>query len=186
MAMIAVKVPTETSRLISKISEALPGDSQAASEMHVTIIHLGDDVPISQLAKVMEACHTVTSKISPFVMTVDSIDSFEPGDNGGVPVILPVQSQELHELEQKLKQEFDSAGISYSNKYPEFKPHVTLSYVPGMKAVGPLPAPISWGAFEMMIYGADSGDGRVLVTLPFGLPNMQIKLQKIAARVARS
>jgi 2'-5' RNA ligase len=150
--------------------------------MHVTVIFLGDDVPMQQLASAMVACHAVTSKTAPFTLTVSDISSFEPGGNG-TPVIMPVQSPELMTLEQELKAEFDRAGIPYSTKWPEFKPHVTLSYVPGMKASGPLPVPVSWGAFDLTIYGANHGDG-MSVVLPFELPNIEVKMQKIAAKIA--
>jgi len=183
MAMIALRVPYETARLLGSIAGALPGDSQAASDMHVTVAFLGDDVSVQQLASAMVACHAITSKTAPFMLTVSEISSFEPGENG-TPVIMPIQSPELHTLEQALKAELDKAGVPYGKKWPEFKPHVTLSYIPGMKASGPLPAPLSWGTFDLTIYGANSGDGQMLVVLPFELPNIEVKMQKIAAKIA--
>lgn len=184
MAMIALRVPTETARLMERISGVLPGDSQAASDMHITIAYLGDKTPMEQIAKAMLACHSVASKTAPFMLTVDSMDSFEPGDDG-TPIILPVKSEELHSLEKAIKEELDRFGVGYSKKWPEFKPHVTMSYIKGMRAAGPLSVPISWGAFDMTIYGADRGDGRVSIVLPFILPNTHIKLQRIAAKIAR-
>lgn len=183
MAMIALKVPAEAARLLGAVAGHLPGDSQTASDMHVTVLYLGDDVPMQQLAQTMAACHVVTSKTPPFVLTVNSIDSFDPGEDG-TPVIMPVSSPELMSLEQALKAELDSAGVQYSKKFPEYKPHVTLSYIPGMKASGPLPTPISWGAFDLTIYGANRGDGRATIILPFAPQNFQVQMEKIAAKVA--
>lgn len=183
--MIALRVPQEVGRLLAQMSGALPGDVQAASEMHVTVVYLGDGASMEQLAAAMVACHKVTRRTSPFTLTCSEVASFDPGHHG-TPVILPVQSPELMQLERDLKEELDLSGVSYSAKWPEFKPHVTLSYMPGAKTAGPLPAPVSWGAFDLTIYGADRGDGRVSIALPFVLQNFQLQLEKIAAKLSRS
>lgn len=183
MAMVAIRVPAEAARLLSAVAGALPGDSQAASEMHVTLLYLGDDVPMEQLARVMVACYAVTRKTAPFTMTVSEVASFDPGGNG-TPVILPVQSPELHELQGNLRQELDRSGVDYDKKWPEYKPHVTLSYVPNMKAAGPMASPISWGAFDLTIYGANRGDGRATIILPFAPQSFQVQMEKIASKIA--
>lgn len=183
MAMIAIRIPQETARLLEKMAKCIPGNSQAASDMHVTVLYLGDDVPIDVIAKAMTACHAVTSTTAPFTMSVDRIDSFEPGTNG-TPVIMPVTSNELQTLHQNLKAELDRQGVFYDKKWPEFKPHVTLSYVDGMKGSGYLPKPLSWGVFELTVYGANKGEG-VSAVLPFELSSTELKLQKIASRITR-
>lgn len=182
MAMIALRVPNDTARMLEKLAGSVNGDSQTASEMHVTLIYLGDDVSIETLSKVMLACNSVTSRTTPFSLSVDKIDSFEPGKNG-TPVILPIVSNELHALHEAISEALDAAGIEYSKKWPEFKPHVTLSYVNGMKGSGFFPSPITWGAFELSIYGDNHGDGGVSITMPFELPSIELKMQTIAARM---
>jgi 2'-5' RNA ligase len=184
MAMVAIRVPQETGHLLENMSNCIPGDSQTASDMHVTVAFLGDDVPISSLAAAMTACHAVTSRTSPFVLTVDSIESFEPGKDG-TPIIMPVKSEELHALEQAVKAEMDRIGVFYDKKWPEFKPHVTLSYVKGMRGAGALPAPLSWGAFGLTVYGGNHGNEGVSIELPFELPSMQLKMNAIASRIAK-
>lgn len=182
MAMIAIRVPHDTARMLEKLAGSVSGDSQTASEMHVTLIYLGDDVSIGTLSKVMLACNSVTSKTTPFSLSVDKIDSFEPGKNG-TPVILPIVSNELHALHKAVSEALDAAEVEYSKKWPEFKPHVTLSYVDGMKGSGFFPSPITWGAFELSIYGDNHGDGGISIAMPFELPSIELKMQTIAARI---
>lgn len=182
MAMIAIRVPKDTAKLMEKMAEAIPGDSQTASDMHITLVYLGDGVTVDTLSKVMLACHGVTSKTPPFSLEVNRIESFEPGEKG-TPIILPVVSNDLHDLQRAVREALDVAGIDYSKKWPEFKPHVTLSYVKGMRGSGPLPSAIKWGAFELTVYGADHGNGGVSVVMPFEMQNMELRLQKIAMRI---
>lgn len=183
MAMIALRVPHDTARMLEKLAGSMSGDSQTASEMHVTLVYLGDNVSVGTLSRVMLACSYVTSRTTPFSLSVGKIDSFEPGKNG-TPVILPVTSNELHALHKAVSEALDTVGIEYSKKWPEFKPHVTLSYVDGMKGSGFFPSPITWGAFELSIYGDNHGDGGISIAMPFELPNIKLKMQTIAAKIA--
>jgi 2'-5' RNA ligase len=180
MAMIALRVPQETSRLLEQIASCFPGENQTASDMHITVVCLNGDLTIDVLSKVMAACHTVTSKTAPFIVNVNRIDSFD--SNSKTPIILPVESNELHQLNESIKQELDNQGIDYDKKY--YKPHVTLSYIDKLKGSGPLSTPISWGVYEIEIYGGNKGNEGVSIKLPLNIPNTQIKLDKIATKIA--
>lgn len=184
MAMIAIRVPEETAKMLEQMAASIPGDNQSTSDMHITLVSLGDGIPVETLAKAMEACHSVTSKTSPFSLEVREISSFDPGNNG-TPIILPVESKELIELQSKILEALNEFGVEYSKKWPEFKPHVTLSYVEGMKGEVSLPHPIRWGAFEVEIFGADHGSGGMSITLPLEMPNTELKLRKIAASIIK-
>lgn len=182
MAMIALRVPQDAARLLNRIAYNTPGNNQAASDMHITIISLGDGIPVSTLAKVMSVCYEITSNTAPFTVTVDRIDSFKPGQDG-TPIIMPILSDEIHKLEQVLKAKLDENQIEYSKKFPEFKPHVTLSYVDGMRGAGMLSSPLSWGVYELTIYGGDHGDSGLSIVLPFEVSSHQVKID-VATRIA--
>jgi len=166
MAMIGLRVPADAARLLASVD--VPGEKIQRHHAHVTIHMLGDDVPMEQIGKAIIAAHSVAEKTVPFRVAINSVSTFKAGNNG-VPVICPVFSPELHELHENLKAAFDAAGVEYSKKWPEFKPHVTLSYSPEpMKdqALGPL----EWSAYEMILWGGDEDDQRLSVNLPFSLP----------------
>jgi len=166
MAMIGLRVPQDLARLLQGVE--VPGEPIQRHHQHVTIHMLGDDVPIEQIGKAIIAAHGVAEKTVPFRLSINSVSTFKGGDHG-VPVICPVFSPELHELWENLKTAFDEAGVEYSKKWPEYKPHVTLSYSPEPMKDKPV-GPVEWSAFEMVLWGGDSDDQRLCVTLPFSLP----------------
>lgn len=166
MAMIGLRVPQEAARLLASVE--VPGEQVQRHHSHITVHMLGDDVPIEQIGKAIIAAHGVAEKTVPFRLSMNSISTFKGGPNG-VPVICPIFAPELHALHANLKAAFDEAGVEYSKKWPEFRPHVTLAYSPEpMKdqALGPL----EWSAYEMVLWGGDTDDQRLTTILPFSLP----------------
>ena len=69
----------------------------------------------------------ISEHSQPFTVSCKRISSFPKGDHG-YPVIALLQSKELDALHKKLTKAFDDAKIKYSQKFPEYKPHATLSY----------------------------------------------------------
>jgi len=182
MAFIGLKVPDDASRLLAGVE--VPGERHSASDMHVTILFLGQDLPITEVAKAMCAAFQVTSRTRPFVCGVKDVSSFPRGADG-LPVICPVVSPGLMVLNAALRAEFDRLGLGYSKKYPEYKPHVTLSYdrVPGGpdSYSAPLPGPLTWTASDMVIWGGNEADEILSVNLPFVLG----PIERAARRIAR-
>ena len=180
MAFIALKVPAGIARILETVRD-VPGERLSASDMHVTILYLGKAIPVTDVAKAMCAAFQVTSRTSPFACGLTEVSSF-PGGDDGVPLICPVQSPSLHELQSALKAEFDRLGVGYSNKWPEYKPHVTMSYV-GDGSLDefqqPLPGPLAWTASELVIWGGDDGDEMLSVSMPFVLG----PLERMAFRI---
>lgn len=187
MAFVGLQVPHDIGRLFESVE--VPGQREKASDMHVTILFL-EDIPVSTVARAMEAAYLVSSRQRPFLLICDSVDSFPANPEYGIPVIAPVISPPLHALHASLKAIFDKVGIAYSNKYPEYKPHVTLSRNMGPDAVpysAPLPGYCAWVAAEMVIWGGDDGDGKVVVHLPFvlGPGFLGVAASKIASHTLR-
>ncbi len=186
MAFVGLRVPHDAARLLEGVK--VPGDRLSASDMHVTILYLGKGLPMVQVAKAMVACSVVTEAQPPFGVSVSRVSSFPRNKDDGFPVICPVDSPELHSLRSALRASFQKLGVPFSDKWPEFRPHVTMSYVKdlpdgveGFSFDQPLPGPLSFTALELTIWGGDKGDGRVHVGLPFVLS----PLERMASRLSR-
>jgi len=166
MSFIGIKVPHEVGRLLHTIE--VPGEKVPLHEFHVTLLYLGKEVPIETLGKAIVAAAEVAESYRPFRCTLTQTSSFPKGDDG-VPIICPVDSPELHELNTQLKAAFDAAGVDYSKKFPDYKPHVTLAYSDEVTA-DTLFGPLEWSAYEMVLWGGDAGDERLATNFPFALP----------------
>jgi 2'-5' RNA ligase len=182
MAWLGLVVPQDVGHLFEGVK--IPGQREKASDMHVTVLYMGE-VPMKEVAKAMLAAVAVTQSQRPFLCTCNEISSF-PNNGDGVPIISPVASSPLVALHEKLKAAFDAAGVPYSKKYPEFKPHVTLAYDHDAEAEpfqAPLPGLCAWVANELVIWGGENGN-KVSIHLPFILaPGF---LGVAAARIASS
>jgi 2'-5' RNA ligase len=171
MAFLGIRIPHETGRLLSKID--VPGEKTSTSEMHITLLYLGDEWPISEISKAMEAAYDIVSKTKPFTAEVNKVSHFpkNPHDQDKYPIITRVESKELHELRGKLAKKFDKEGVEYSKLHPDYKPHVTLAYSekePEDVSFDPLEFSIS----EVVLWGGDHGDDRIFVTFPLAGPEV--------------
>lgn len=176
MAFIGLAVPRETSRLFSDIE--VPGQKTEIGTYHITLMYIGKEIPIEVLAEALKATYAVTSETKPFTVRTSRVVSFPPGDDGH-PVIARVESDPLHDLREALVASFNDAGVDFNQKYPDFKPHVTLSYAEEPVEEFRIPT-VEWGAHELVLWGGDDGDKKLVVTFPFVLGS----LDRTAARVA--
>lgn len=151
------------------------GDKEPSDFFHITMIHLGDEIPIETLAKTVAPVLAATIGVKPFIVSTSHVATFPPHpEKNTVPIICLIDSPDLHDLRAKIAQALDSAGIEYSKKFPEYRPHVTLGYSPDplVNADGfdiHLPAPVQWVAHEVVLWGGDKGSNRVVVTFPLSL-----------------
>jgi hypothetical protein len=86
-------------------------------------------------------------------------------------------------LNGALRAEFDRLGVGYSKKWPEYRPHVTLSYVSddGVDSYSsPLGGPLTWTASDMVIWGGDERDEVLSVNMPFVLGPVERAARRIA------
>ncbi len=160
--MIGFQIPEATARVLSAID--VPGDREA--NLHITVLNLGDDVPVTTIAKMMVAVYTVASTVRPFTARTSLVSSF-PGDEV-IPVIAKVESDEIHELWARLREVFDQTKLNYSKRFPKYSPHVTLSWSDESVEDFRIPT-VEWGAHELCLWGGNSGDGRILVQIPFSI-----------------
>lgn len=86
---------------------------------HITVLYGFRDSSIVTV----EALRAWARTVRPFVVTLDSVSLF-PGNEDGDVLKIDVQSVELHAMHRDLLGRFPC-----ENKYPDYKPHVTLAYV---------------------------------------------------------
>lgn len=178
MAFLGLKVPPETARLLSEIE--CDGKKEAPSSYHITLLFLGSEVPIETLAKALVTTYNITSQTRPFTVSTNRVCCF-PKNEDGVPVICRVDSDPLYDLQAQLAKAYDDAGIEYSKKY-EYKAHLTLAY--GETEIEEKRIPkLEWGAHEIVLWGGDTGDNRVVMHFPFSLDTTP-QPQELVARVA--
>lgn len=162
MAFIGISVPNDVGSLLEQIE--VPGNREPRSRYHVTVLNLGKEVPLEQVSKAAMVAFYVCSKAQPFLATMKVATSFPKGDDG-FPIIARVESPALHALHAALTSAFDGAGIEYSKKFPEFKPHVTLAYADTGMPDRPI-SPITWTVGEIIVWGGDKGENRIVVKIP--------------------
>jgi len=169
MAILGILVPDEIVQSLKKID--VPGDRVPEKEAHITLVYLGDNIPINTIMKAIMVAYEVSEKVVPFALSLDRVSCFPKGDDG-VPVITRVESPELHKLHRELCKGLDKARVDYSKKFPEYKPHVTLSY--SSKDVSSFSInPLEWTSYEMVLWGGDNGGEQLSVKIPFSLPGKQ-------------
>lgn len=182
MAFLGLRLPHETARLLNGID--VPGKRESLGHFHITMLHLGKEVPIEALQKALLATYEVTSRTRPFTVRTSMLSSF-PKNEDGVPVICRVDSDPLHELRAKVCRSYDVHGVEYSKKFPEYKPHVTLAWAEDEVPERRIPT-VEWGAHELVLWGGDSGDTRLVMTFPFSLDEASEEVsEEIATRVAK-
>jgi 2'-5' RNA ligase len=181
MAFIGIQVPHSTARLFGDIE--VPGNKTPSASMHVTILYMGKDVPIDDLAEAVKATYAVTARTRPFTVRTTRVSSFpsNPDDQDGYPIIARIESDDLHEFREALAASFDAAGLDYSKKFPEYKPHVTVSYSPEPVEDVRIPT-IEWGAHEIVMWGGDEGDRKLTATFPLVLMRADVTARRVAER----
>lgn len=173
MAVLGIHCPHDVGRIFSQIE--VEGEREPLGHQHITLLYFGDDVPIETLAKAIVAIYGVTSKTKPFTVQTNRVTAFPPHpEHGTVPIICPVVSPPLHDLHGRLKAALDRAKVDYSRTFPEYKPHVTLSYVKDPlvhadhTADKDIPS-IEWGVADVVLWGGDEGDQRFSANFPLSI-----------------
>ena len=170
MAILGIHCPRDVARIFSQIETI--GEREPLGHQHITLLHLGDDVPIEQLAKAIVAVFGVTSKTKPFTVQTNRVTAFPPHpEHGTVPIICPIVSPALHDLQARLKSALDNVKVEYSKTFPIYQPHVTLSYVKDPLVHADHTAdkdipPLEWGVADVVLWGGNDGDQRFSANFP--------------------
>lgn len=114
--------------------------------MHATVLYFDESlITAEDTLKISGILRDVTSQHDAFSITASELSRFEnvkrawahDGRGGGyIPinptdaVTLVLKSPELHKIREELKAAMDKEKIPYSKVFRDFKPHITLKYVP--------------------------------------------------------
>ena len=180
MAFLGIRVPHETGRLLTKID--VPGEKISVSEMHITLLHFGDNWPISEISKSLEAAYSVISETQPFLVKMEKVSHFSKNSEDKYPCIIRVESKDLHKMREDLARKFDKAKIEFSKTFKDYKPHVTLAYCDEEPEDVSF-HPVEFSVQEVVLWGGDHGDDRIFVTFPLAGPEISkhsLLLQKVA------
>lgn len=99
-----------------------------ASELHVTLLYLGDD----HTAYTAQDRHQISSvlnalNVGPITTTVTGVQTL--GNNEPPATVLMLDSPDLQELRPRLKLNLLAAGVPIpEDTYPDYLPHLTLGY----------------------------------------------------------
>lgn len=193
MAFLGICIPHEIARLLAQVDYGSKGKPEPTDQFHITLCYFGEDVPIEQITKAILVTYKVTSKTRPFTVQTSHVSTFPPHPKEGtVPVICRVDSTELHDLRSKLVKAYDDAGVEFDKNFPVYKPHCTLAYIePGEEAAKvqgldiTIPV-IEWGVGEIVLWGGDDGDERLIVTFPFSYALTREAVYRAMIRLAQA
>lgn len=172
MSMIAAPVSPDVSKLFKNIS--VPGKRDPSN--HITMLHLGGELDIKVAIKILPLVLAITEKQQPFTVSCSEIICF-PGGDDGFPIVGKLESKELVSLQKKIKKEFEGAKIKFSDKYPIYKPHVTLSYSPD-KIDDFKISKTEWQVNEIALFcGSHEGGEKLYVQFPFSIKKMKKSAQ---------
>lgn len=126
------------------------------SPSHVTFLYIGDFKGKAQQDKLVEVLKDCCHRWWPLCEArLGKLEYFDhPDKNRRVPHVSVEFDKDLAGFKHRVKQELTDAGITVGDKFPEYKPHVTLAYLPGMNGEwdGPVPQG-SWKFDEMEVWG---------------------------------
>lgn len=167
MALLCLKLPQDTARLLSEIK--VPGRKVPMDEKHVTLLYLGKDLDIEAVLLAIQTTYQVVASWAPFLMTTRWVTTFDKQpEKTEYPVIARVESEDLHELQAALKDAFEEEGVPHSDKWPDYKPHVTLSYSKSQPEDFTIP-PVQWACTEITLWGGDEGDNSLSCRFPLSI-----------------
>jgi tRNA nucleotidyltransferase/poly(A) polymerase/2'-5' RNA ligase len=136
------------------------------SKPHCTVLFVGE-VPKSKHNALITAVKGVLYDQQPFEVELDERPTYFPASkhsDGCKVAKVGVKSKELRALHSKLLEAVKAAGVKVDDHWPDYKPHVTLSYMdPGQTCYDGKAPSGSFKAAEVELWGC----GKAL-KLPFG------------------
>lgn len=159
MAFIGIEVPATVAAKLAGMGA--PGSPEDPSFMHVTMVYLGKKAPLDRIVLATVVLYSLCRETKPFNAGFAMRTSF-PDRGNGSPVIARVVSPGLHEFRANLVSRLRAAGVEYDEKFPEFKPHVTMSYSDVTVPDAPM-EPTVWTVGSVSMWGGDSGRERMSV-----------------------
>lgn len=163
MAFLGLRIPQTVGKTL--LDYDLPEKKEGLLELHVTILRLGKNLPVTTYLKALEAVHEIYKDIEPFTISTQEIITFPVDNDDPYPIVAKVDSDSLNELYKKISKYFDERGIIHCKKYEEFIPHITLSYartiIPNF-GISKIEIPLN----ELLLWGGICSNSRILNTFP--------------------
>ena len=167
MAFLGIKIPEDIASKLKRIDVL----GKKEDDLHITLFYFPDKLEIEDISKTIEAVLEISEETNPFEISISEINCFSKGDSG-VPIKLEVESPKLIKIRKNLAGLLDEKGVQYSQKWPEFKPHITLSYAE--KAIKPIKfKPLKILISELCFWAGDWGPTKMVCTFP-----LEIQIEK--------
>lgn len=126
------------------------------SPSHTTFLYIGDFKDKKKQEVLVEKMKDICRRYWPKIRgTLSGLDYFDHHDKDRrVPHVRVEFDKDMSGFRHKVKQELAEAGIEVQDSFPEYNPHVTLAYMPGMDSEwkGRVPKG-SWEFNEIEIWG---------------------------------
>ena len=165
MAFLGIVVPEEAARVLA--GHEVPGVPTSTHTQHCTMLYLGKQVPIDDICAAIRAVFDVANQTKPFTCSVSGIGSFPANPDDGVPVIGRLDQTDIMAVREAVRAQFDQDGVPYSNKYPDYTPHVTLAYADEQVPDRPID-PVVWTCSRLTMWCGDVDDDGMVVEIPLG------------------
>jgi 2'-5' RNA ligase len=123
-AYMGIPVPGNIAERIHSFK--VSGEKEAKDNSHITLVYMGE-VEEDTIAQALLVLLDFCPKYQPIPITSSVFTQFPAGDDG-VPLICKVESPELVSFQKDLTAALDAAGVPFSKKFPDYKPHITVSY----------------------------------------------------------
>lgn len=160
--MIGIKAPPEVADKLSEVS--VIGKKLSKEELHITMFYFENKLDIKDIFKIVKVIHESIKNAQCVKIKCSEVSTFPKGPDG-VPVIVPIQSEDLLSLRNKIANKFDDSKIKYSKRWPEYNPHLTLSYSSKGMENKKLDKNISWKANEIFFWTGEMIND-IYVSLP--------------------
>lgn len=121
---IGVRVPQEIATKLSKLD--VPGERESAQDLHVTMVYLQEETS-QQFADALKATYDFINKTKGFEVKTKKVICFDKGEDG-YPIVCEVEHGRIADVQDELCKHLDENGVSYSKKWPTYRPHICLSY----------------------------------------------------------
>ena len=183
MALLGIVVPPEVTSYLDQIE--VPG-KVPTEKKHITLCYFEEDgLTLEEKGRALEVAFSVAASSKALNLAVHTVNRFPTGEDG-IPIIAEVDSVDLLNFRADLCFELDRAGVRYSKKFPNYRPHITLSYcAPEVFKSTPMPKtsiePINWTCFDIAFWDGNGDDKTT--SIPLSLP-VKVGLYRALVRLA--
>lgn len=192
MAFIGLEVSPDLTEILANIK--VSGKKENPFQYHVTLVYL-NEIDLEHVIPFLLPVFEVCCETEPFEVECDYLGTFSTNEDG-TPIIVRLKSQNLMKFRERMVKEIKKAGLEFNNKYPEFKPHITLSYDPEdeekvKKNLPKLPKGSKWTINRVVLWAGEYEDGteQIKFSFPLGVKDTSEKtaaLSRLFLKLAES